>query len=252
MNIYIALGLCFIPLVLCFFLFKVFSRIKISTELIACLSSFVAILPASFIQFLIVYYFPKVNNLEGGLFSIFLKTLLFNGIIEEGLKLLFLLFIPRKKTEFPHYFMAALLFGIAFGCFESVVYFTQHLQSAKANGGELIYHLIFVRMFSSVLVHTFCSGLAALFIWSIKEKQADVFSLFIAILMHALYDFFVSFPNFVHWFSIATILVLILESRIHYEKNKPLEEYKKSSVPAKNNTDKTIETPLKNAPTFDE
>lgn len=252
MNIYISISLCFIPLVLCLVLFKLCSKIRISTELVACLAGLVAVLPISFIQFLIVYYFPNLGESGTHLFPLFLKTLVINGVIEEGLKLVFLLFIPRKHTEFPHYFMAALLLGLSLGCFESVVYFLQHLQSAKANGAELIYHLIFMRMTSSVLVHTFCSGLLGIFIWSVKEKNTDIFSLVFPILIHALYDFFAGFSSWIQWFSVAAILAVILESRIRYEKNKPAQEYKKDSVPSKSSADKTIETPLKDAPTFNE
>lgn len=252
MNVYIALALCFLPLILCFVLFKVFSKIKFSTELIASLSALLCVLPLSFIQFLIVYYSRNFNVSENQILPLFFKCLCFNGLVEEGVKLLFLLFVPRKNTKFSHYFIAAILFGLAFGCFESVIYFLTHLQSAKANGAELIYHLIFLRMGSAVLVHTFCSGLIGIFIWSCREKHSDFLSLLFPVIMHGLYDFFVNFTSWIQWFSIAAVLIIILECRIRYEKNKPAEDYKKNPVPAKDNEDVTIETALKDTPAYND
>ncbi len=251
MNIYFSLGLCFAPLFLCFIFFKIFSKINFLTELISCITAMFAVLFISFVQFLLSYSIPKLTAADNTVLSWLLKPLFVNGLIEEGLKLLFLIMIPRKKTEFAHYFMASFLFGIAFGCFESAVYFLQYLQLAKLKGAELIYHLIFARMFSSVFVHAFCAGLLGLFIWSIKEKRADFLSLAIPIVTHGLYDFFVSQPSRIRWFFIPTILVLILESRIRYEKIKPESEYQKTPEPQKGNCDATIETPLKDAPPFE-
>ena len=251
MNIYVSLGLCFVPLLLCFVLFKVFSKIKFSTELISCIVAMFAVLFISFAQFLISYSIPKLTAADNTVLSQLLKPLFVNGLIEEGLKLVFILMIPRKKTEFAHYFMASILFGIAFGCFESAVYFLQYLQLAKMKGAELIYHLIFTRMFSAVLVHTFCSGLLGLFIWSVIEKRPDFLALAIPILNHGLYDFFVSQPSWIRWFFISALLVLILECSIRYEKIKPETEYKKNPEPSKGSCDKTLETPLKDAPTFE-
>ncbi len=251
MNVYIALSLCFIPLFLCAALFNFFSKIKFSTELVAMLAALVALLPATFVQFLLVYFFPKLAEPSTQLLPLFLKTVFMNGIVEEGIKLVFLVFIPRKKTQFSHYFMAAILFGLAFGCFESAVYFLKHLQSAASSGATLIYHLIFIRMFSAVLVHTFCAGLLGIFIWTCMEKRPDILSLVFPVLMHGLYDFFVGFPTWIQWFAVAAILVAVLECRIRYEKNRPPEAYKKSPLPSKDSKDVTIETALKDAPAYD-
>ena len=248
MSVYISIAVCLAPFVLTFILYEVFSKIRISTLLISSVVGLAAVLPISFIQFLLVYYFPSLSESGTNLLSVFLKTFLFNGLLEEGIKALFLIFIPRKKSTFAHFFMACLLMGLALGCFESVVYFLRHLESSNANNGTLLYHLIFVRMFSSVLIHTFCAGLCGLFIWSVKEKQPDMVSLLIAVLSHGLFDFFVSFSTWIQWFSVAAILLAIIECRIHYEKNKPLTEYKKSPLPQEGNADITVESALKDAP----
>ena len=90
------------------------------------------------------------------------------------------------------------------------------------------------------------------FIWSVKEKQPDVLALIFAVLIHGMFDFFVSFSTWIQWFSIAAILLAIIECRVHYEKNKPLTEYKKSPVPQEGNSDVTIESALRIAPVKDE
>lgn len=248
MSVYFSIALCLAPFVLTFILYEVFSKIKVSTLLIASLVGFLAVLPISFIQFILVYCFPSIAQSDTNLLSVFLKTLLYNALLEEGIKTIFLILIPRKKSTFAHFFMACLLMGLSLGCFESVVYFLRHLESSAANNAVLLYHLIFIRMFSSVLIHTFCAGLCGIFIWSLKEKSADFIALIIAILSHALFDFFVSFSTWIQWFSIAAILLAILECRIHYEKNKPLKEYKKSPLPSEGSSDVTVESALKDAP----
>ena len=227
MNVYMCLALCCLPFVLCFVCFKIFSSIKISTELFAGLFGLLAVLPITFLQFLITGVVLKQSiSSVSGILPLFLKTVFFNGLIEECVKMMCMLLIPRKKLTFSQFFMAALLCGLCLGCFESVVYFLQYLQSANERGARLLYHLIFARIFSSDIIHTFCAGLCGIF------------------------NFFASFQSNIKWFSVVVILFLLVETRIHYEKNKPAETYKKDPVPAKTSKDVTIESALKDAPAY--
>lgn len=52
------------------------------------------------------------------------------------------------------------------------------------------------------------------------SKKVNVMSLVIAILAHAVYDFFAGFKSNIRWFSIVVILFLALEVHMHYEKTK--------------------------------
>ena len=251
MNVYMCLALCCLPFVLCFVFFKMFSSVKISTELFAGLFGLLAVLPITFLQFLITGVVLKQSiSSVSGILPLFLKTVFFNGLIEECVKMMCMLLIPRKKLTFSQFFMAALLCGLCLGCFESVVYFLQYLQSANERGARLLYHLIFARIFSSDIIHTFCAGLCGIFIWSCISKQIDVWALIFAVLSHGIFNFFASFQSNIKWFSVVVILFLFVETRIHYEKNKPAETYKKDPVPAKTSKDVTIESALKDAPAY--
>lgn len=250
MNLYFCFGLCFLPYVLCFVFFKAFSSIKISTELIASVLGLIAVFPIAFLQFITNDFLPLQDFfLTHGIVSVLLKMILCYGLIEECLKLVFMLFIPKKALSFNNFFMATLLCGLCLGCFESVLYFLHHLETATQQGAELVYYLIFARIFSANLIHTFCAGLSGIFIWSCISKQIDVLSPIFAILLHGLFDYFTSLESNLKWFSVVVILFLIIEVHIRYEKNKPLEAYKKDASPAKNHKDATIETPLKDVPT---
>ncbi|MCI6983482.1 MAG: hypothetical protein MR917_04610, partial [Treponema porcinum] len=120
MNVYMCLALCCLPFVLCFVCFKIFSSIKISTELFAGLFGLLAVLPITFLQFLITGVVLKQSiSSVSGILPLFFKTVFFNGLIEECVKMMCMLLIPRKKLTFSQFFMAALLCGLCLGCFES-------------------------------------------------------------------------------------------------------------------------------------
>lgn len=221
MNLYFCLCICLLPFLAAFILFKHFSSITFSTELIASLLALLAVLPITFLQFFVGIFFAniQVTSANSAVF-LFLRILLFNGMIEECLKMLIMLLIPRKNLSFEHFFIASLLCGLCFGCFESMIYFLQHLQSANERGADLIYYMIFARIFTSDLIHTLCTGLCGICVWSYISKKGDGISLVIAILSHAVYDFFAGFQSNIRWFSVVVILFLALEVRIHYKKIK--------------------------------
>lgn len=222
-NIYLGLGACFLPLLICFFLIWKICKTKISHQLLACLLGLLAVLPTSFLLFWIEAIFnSKVIYLTRGIGGLFLKTLLLNGIIEELFKMVFTLFIPAKKNNLKAFFGLSLLLGLSLGCFESMVYLLQNIQRNSVSGGEFLWKAILLRIFSADLIHTFCTGLCGLFIWSCKTKKINFAPLIVAILCHGLFDFFVSFQSGIQWFSVAVIFMTLLESRIRYMKLDPV------------------------------
>ena len=221
MNLYFCLCICLLPFLAAFILFKHFSSITFSTELIASLLALLAVLPITFLQFFVGIFFANIQvTSANSAVCLCVRILLFNGMIEECLKMLIMLLIPRKNLSFEHFFIASLLCGLCFGCFESMIYFLQHLQSANERGADLIYYMIFARIFTSDLIHTLCTGLCGICVWSYISKKGDGISLVIAILSHAVYDFFAGFQSNIRWFSVVVILFLALEVRIHYKKIK--------------------------------
>ena len=85
-----------------------------------------------------------------------------------------------------------------------------------------MYLPIFLRIFTSDIIHLTCTGLSGLFIWSCRVREDDKkggpkFSILItAVLLHGFYDFFAGFTNNLRWFSAAVILLALVECRIKY------------------------------------
>ena len=218
MNVYFALALNFIPFLLCFFLFKFLFKMKFSTELFACLFGFLSVLPITFLQFYLMSLVPE--QLFAGktdLGGLFCKFLVYNGLVEELIKVLLIALIPHKKLNLRAFFAASLLCGLCLGSFESMIYFLQHLSEAKQSGAELLYNLIFARMFSSDLIHVFCAGLGGLFVWGLRHKKNNPMILIYAVVCHGLFDFFVYFDLWIHWFAVATVLFAVIECRVKYQ-----------------------------------
>ncbi|MDE5898308.1 MAG: PrsW family intramembrane metalloprotease [Treponemataceae bacterium] len=237
MNVPIVIALCFAPFLLCFLLFRFAFRLRLSTELAAGLLGLLAVLPIAFMQLFLEQSVFQDGMIVGGISgTLFLRALFFNGLIEEAVKVVFLFFIPSKRLSFREFFLAGLLFGICLGSFESAAYFLTHLQQANGRGAELLYHLIFVRMASSDVIHACCAGLGAVFVRAVRSRKAYVAPLVFAVLIHGIFDFFAGFDGILRWFSAGAVLLGILECRICFmkwqENERPAPERKEAAPQA--------------------
>lgn len=213
--------LCFIPVVLCFFIFKKM-QIKSLHLGLSILLGLIAVLPISFIQYLI----PDPNQIfiDPLVYSI-LKSLILYGLIEEGIKALLIAPLPGKKEETPAKFiLLAFMFGITVGGFEAVVYYLDKLQRATNRGASILYLQIFLRMFSSYIIHMTCAGLCGLFVYTAAKKETKISILVSAVLIHGLYDFFVAFQNNLKWFAVGVILLAIVQCHSKYTSLLPQKE----------------------------
>lgn len=219
MNVYFALILNFLPFFICFFSFKFLLKMKFSTELFACLFGFLSVLPITFLQFYLMSLIPEqLFSGKTDLSGLFCKFLVYNGLVEELIKVVMIALIPFKKLNLRAFFAASLLCGLCLGSFESSIYFLQHLSNASRTGAELLYSLIFARMFSSDLIHVFCAGLGGLFVWGIRHKKNNPMIFIYAVVCHGLFDFFVYFDLWIHWFAVAAVLFAVIECRVKYQK----------------------------------
>ena len=219
MNVYFALILNFLPLIACFFSFKFFFKLKFSTELFAGLLGLLAVLPGTFLQFYFTSLAPEqLFSGNSGLSGIFFKFLLCNGLAEELIKTLLIAFIPRKNLNLRQFFLSSLIFGLCLGSFESMIYFLCHLSNATQSGAELLYTLIFARMFSSDLIHAFCAGLDGLFVWGICRRKFSPVIFIYSVVCHGLFNFFVYFDLWIHWFAVPAVLFALVECRVKYQK----------------------------------
>ena len=239
MNIYAALALCFVPLIIMFFFVRRFAQIGIILCLYAVLLGLLAVAPISILQF----YAADIPFLNSDHWiTQLLRAVLFNGLIEEFIKIIFMLFLPSKRLSLGKFFLCACICGMSLGCFESAIYFLQHLQQANTIGAHLIYVQLFERMFTSDAVHTLCAGLSALFIRSIKRMRIDIAALLFAPLIHGLYDFFALYDDF-KWFSAAAILFLAVQCRIGYT-SQAEEKSAGEKIPEKSETKRTTKNKI--------
>ena len=213
MSIILPVILCFIPLIAGFLLFSLAFKANTGHLFIAVLLGLGAVLPISIIQF----FLPSINILtDYPILRAILKSLLLYGLVEECLKCIFILPLPKKdKTPFE-FLMLAFTMGLALGCFESIVYYLDHLQMANNRSATLLYGQIFMRIFSSDIIHMTCTGLCGLFIYSIRNKKTVITCVISAVVIHGIYDFFAGFQNGLRWFAVAAILLAIVECRLKY------------------------------------
>ena len=212
---------CFLPIIITFIVITVKSEIKVTHSLVACLLGLVAVLPISFIQFFIPDFSMFFKSLI--LYSLLTSFILY-GLIEELLKMVLLLPLPHKNYGPKEYLILAILMGLTLGCFESVVYFFTHLQTATSRGAQLLYGQIFVRIFTADIIHVTCTGLSAMFIYSCRTGKRKLSPLIWAVLLHGLYDFFAGFNSPLRYFSLVVVLLAIAECRIKYIDQKKLTE----------------------------
>ena len=209
--------LCFVPLILAIVFFTFGFKVKITHQLIAILLGLAAVLPISVIQ----YFIPSIPGIIlSPVLRALLKSIFLYGLVEEVLKTIILLPLPHKMYDSAEgrgaFLMLAFVAGLSLGCFESVVYYFDHLQMANNRGATLLYGQIAVRIFTSDIIHMMCTGLCGLFVYSCLNKPRHTSCLVAAILLHGFYDFFAGFSGNMRWFSIAVVLMTIAECRIKY------------------------------------
>jgi len=192
--------------------------------LIAILLGLVTVVPVSFLEFII----PDFTLFKTSpILSLLIKSIILYGLVEEVLKAALILPLPKKNTSLRDFLMLSFCFGLALGCFESVVYYLDHLNSALNIGATVLYVQIFIRIFTSDIIHMTCAGLGGMFIYSIWHKCTKVSCLITAVLLHGLYDFFVPFQlefSWLKWFAIPVIILAALECRIKYTDLQKIQE----------------------------
>lgn len=215
------IALCFLPLIAGFLIISFGFKLKFSHQLIAALIGLIAVLPISIIQFF-VPSIPFLNDFP--IIQTLLKSLFLFGFIEEAFKLLLCSVLPYKNYTTLPFLLLSFIAGLSLGCFESAVYFFDHLQMANLKGAEILYSQILLRIFSSDVIHLTCTGLCGLCMFSIKNQKPRI-SLFVwAVMLHGLFDFFVGFQNNLRFFAAAVILLAIAECRIKFVTVKELLE----------------------------
>ena len=212
--------LCFVPLLFAFWIFTFIFKLKISHQLFAILLGLAIVFPISVIQYVV----PTTNVFQNmPIVGTMLKSLLIYGLIEELFKSFALIPVLSSKSVKEDYsplqmLFLAFLLGLSLGCFESLVYLFDRLQIANNRGAQVLYHLVFLRIFTTDLIHMACAGLCGLFVISKRYNNQKLKNsyLFLAILLHGIYDFFAGFQNNLKYFSFLVVLLAIIECRVKY------------------------------------
>lgn len=215
MNLYALLGISFIPAVLFFCLACLQNKnLKIRYCAFSCVLGILTVIPTSLIQFFVLGL-PVFNSYSFE--SVFVTAIIFNGLIEESMKLLFICFIPQKKQTFSAFFCCCLLYGLVAGGFESVVYVVRKFQEITViSGKEILIELLVQRIFSAQLIHTFCAGLSGLYLWFFKHKNTKFLPFIYAFTLHGIYNFFASFTSGYKWLALVAIVFAALQCRNFY------------------------------------
>lgn len=214
MNVYAAIILCFIPLVTVFLLFKILVEgISVIKELIACLIGLIALIPITVLQFFAGDFFIVKGQT---FFMLLVRAVILYGLIEEGIKCGTLFLFPSKEISLKHMFLYSLLAGLFLGCFESVIYIINSIQKASARSGEVLLYMIYLRSFTSIVIHTFAAGLVGMFVYAARRKELRFGVLAYAVALHGIYDFFAIMPIPLNLFSYVAIVLLVVECRIVY------------------------------------
>lgn len=203
MNVFASIGICLVPLLLfCIVFLLSIKKLSPLHLLFALLLGLIAIIPVTIIQYFIMKLpiFTAVN-----LWSVFVGAFIFNGLIEESLKMTMSLFLPFKKMNFPSFVACGFLIGCAFGTFENVVYLLAGVKNVS------------IRFFTSLILHGCCSGLSSIYVWSFKSKEPKISCFIMAVLLHGLYNSFANSDKF-WWLSIVTIIYAIVKLKFSYDR----------------------------------
>ena len=189
-------------------------NLKIKYGLWSCILALLTVIPTSFIQF----YVLALPIFAAFTFaSLMVTAILFNGLIEESMKMLFLCFVPQKKQILSAFFCCTILYGLTVGGFESIIYATKKFQEIQGQGGkEIVVQLLLSRLFSSQAIHVFCAALSGLYIWNFRHKKRNFMPFIYAVILHGIYNFFASFSSAFHLLSVVAILFAAVECRIFY------------------------------------
>jgi len=216
MSLYAPIALCFILYTAAFLvMLLLMPGIKLRHQLQASLLGVAAVLPIAFCEYIILGL-PVFT--AHTFVSVMITAIIFNGLIEETLKMIFMLPLPAKKLELPFFLAASVLCGLTLGSFESVIYFLHRLQLIGMESARAALMLITVRMFTSVLVHAFCAGLSGLFIWAYRRGRTAYTPFILAALLHGLYNFFAGFSTGYRYFSFVVIIFAAIKCRVWYKK----------------------------------
>lgn len=212
MSVFVLMGLSFVPLVFFLVLFCLaVPGFKVRYGLGSTLVGLFSLIPIVILQYLVLKM-PVFS--KDTLLSVLITVMVFNGLVEEMVKMFSLLLLPHKKMGIGVFLAMSLISGLALGCFETVIYLFSGYQNIQ------------IRSLTAVAMHSLCGGLSGIYVWTWRnpvekasgKKVPLVMPFVLAVALHGVYNFFAGFSGGFWWFSVVAILMAALECRIWYRK----------------------------------
>lgn len=210
MSVYAMMGLSFVPLVVFLVVFCLaVPGFKVRYGLASALVGLFSLIPIVVVQ----YFVLKLPDFtDHSLVEALVTVMVFNGLVEETVKMFSLLLLPHRKTGFGAFLAMSLISGLALGCFETVIYLFSGYQNIQ------------IRSLTAVAMHSLCGGLSGIYVWTWRnpverdggKKVPLVMPFVLAVVLHGIYNFFAGFNGLFWWFSVVAILMAALECRIWY------------------------------------
>ena len=212
MSVFVLMGLSFVPLVFVLVLFCLaVPGFKVRYGLGSTLVGLFSLIPIVILQYLVLKM-PVFS--KDTLLSVLITVMVFNGLVEEMVKMFSLLLLPHKKMGIGVFLAMSLISGLALGCFETVIYLFSGYQNIQ------------IRSLTAVAMHSLCGGLSGIYVWTWRnpvekapgKKVPLVMPFVLAVVLHGVYNFFAGFSGGFWWFSVVAILMAALECRTWYRK----------------------------------
>jgi RsiW-degrading membrane proteinase PrsW (M82 family) len=160
-----------------------------------------AVFPATFIQLL----FPEMFFAKQTLLTLLFSSLVYIALVEEVCKTVCLFLVPNKNLSITSFFALSFLVGYSFGSFENIIYIFKGVTNP------------ILRMLTSCVIHSVCTGTAAFFVWFLRKKKFHLTLILTPIFVHGLYDFFAGFPGKFWLVSIIVIFYGIFQCGVFYQ-----------------------------------
>ena len=202
MNIIVNILVNFLPVLVISLIFCLKNKqIKWYMPILSILIGMLAVFAATFIQLL----FPEMFFAKQTLLTLLFSSLVYIALVEEVCKTVCLFLVPNKNLSVSTFFALSVLVGYSFGSFENIIYIVKGMTNP------------ILRMLTSCVIHSVCTGTAAFFVWFLRKKKFHLTLILTPIFVHGLYDFFAGFPGKFWLVSIIVIFYGIFQCSVFYQ-----------------------------------
>ena len=202
MNIIVNILVNFLPVLVISLIYCLKNKqIKWYMPILSILIGMFAVFPATFIQLL----FPEMLFARQTLLTLLFSSLVYIALVEEVCKTICLFLVPNKNLSISTFFALSVLVGYSFGSFENIIYIFKGMTNP------------ILRMLTSCVIHSVCTGTAACFGWFLRKKKFHLNLILTPIFVHGLYDFFAGFPGKFWLVSIIVIFYGIFQCSVFYQ-----------------------------------